>query len=300
MHRPSDQGSSGRFHYSLFGLNVRSDLSLPELRLLDPMDDVDVWISVASDAEEHAGTLLAIGDVAHFYVDGGSRIIVVPDPGVPDRNVRLFLLGSAMGILLHQRALLPLHANSVEIDGKAVAFMGASGAGKSTLAAAFHDAGVQVITDDVCVVRFDEGGAPGVSPGLPRLRLWKDALDATGRVAEQFQRSYAGDDSYEKYDVPVGAEGASLELIAAYLLQPADEFAIVQLTGIDAVEAVFANTYRGGYIPETGNFQIHWEDCLRLVGRVPIFALNIPRDHARLPEMIGRILTHVRSAPLDS
>ena len=77
---------------------------------------------------------------------------------VPDANIRLYLLGSAMGVLLHQRGLLPLHANAVEIDGKAFAFMGASGSGKSTLAAWFHDHGYRIIADDVCAVRFETEG----------------------------------------------------------------------------------------------------------------------------------------------
>ena len=42
-------------------------------------------------------------------------------PGASSRNVRVFLLGSAFGALLHQRGLLPLHANAVEVDGRAVA-----------------------------------------------------------------------------------------------------------------------------------------------------------------------------------
>jgi hypothetical protein len=104
---------------------------------------------------------------------------------------------------------------------------------------------------------------------------------------------YAGDDSYEKYDAR-SAEGGRLPSGFVYLLQPVD-FAIAGLAGIEAVDALFANTYRGGFIPETGNFRVYWEDCLRLVGQTPIFALGMPRSHARLPELISRILAHVRS-----
>ena len=69
-----------------------------------------------------------------------------------------------MGAALHQRGILPLHANAVEIDHRAVAFMGASGAGKSTLAAWFHDQGYPILADDVCVIRADDGAARSPIP----------------------------------------------------------------------------------------------------------------------------------------
>ncbi|MEG8053162.1 hypothetical protein QP185_07710 [Sphingomonas aerolata] len=52
-----------------------------------------------------------------------------------------YLLGTALGALLHQRALLPLHCNAIVHDGKAFLFCGDSGAGKSTLAAVFEARG---------------------------------------------------------------------------------------------------------------------------------------------------------------
>ena len=114
MHRPSDQGICGPFHYRLFGLHVLSDLPLPELAPVDPAEEPDVRIILGA-AAEATGTLLEIADIAQFQVEGGREIRVEPLPGVSERNIRLFLLGSAMGMLLHQRGLLPLHANAIEI-----------------------------------------------------------------------------------------------------------------------------------------------------------------------------------------
>ena len=136
---------------------------------------------------EGEALLLTIPDVARYRIEGGTEIVVDAHPSAPDRNIRLYLLGLAFGALLHQRGLLPLHANAVEVDGKAVAFMGESGAGKSTLAAWFHDRGHRIVADDVCVVGFSKGGQAFAHPGLPRLRLWDEALEASGRSAADFQ-----------------------------------------------------------------------------------------------------------------
>ena len=127
------------------------------------------------------GALLVVDKTARYFVADGSRIVVQPEEGASSRNVRLFLLGSAFGLLLHQRGLLPLHANAVEIDGRAVAFAGGPGAGKSTLAAWFSDRGFALIADDVAVIDF-EGKTPIIQPGLPRLRLWERAIERPAAI----------------------------------------------------------------------------------------------------------------------
>jgi hypothetical protein len=298
MHRPSDQGRS--FHYRLFGLHVRSELELPELRPADPANPPDVRISL-SDGGANTGTVLAVDDVAQFHVSGGSHIQVVPQPGVPDRDVRLFLLGSAMGMLLHQRGLLPLHANAVEIDGKAVAFMGPSGAGKSTLAVWFHDRGYRIIADDVCVIRFDDDGQPWAEPGLPRLRLWKDALEGSGRDHSRLERSRAAAGNLEKYDLPIGLEPIAepIPVGAAYLLTAGDRLAISPLAGVEAADAIFANTYRGRFVtPEM--MKPYWSSTLQFVRRTALFQARRQWGRDRFGEQAEALLRHAKdtlSAP---
>lgn len=296
---------SGPFDYSLFGLHIRSELPLPELLAADPQSEPQVEIRLGKVSANAAsggglqpikgGVVLTIDNIARYAITCGSRITIDREADVPDVNVRLYLLGSAMGVLLHQRGLLPLHANAVEIDGKAFAFMGASGAGKSTLAAWFHEHGYRVLADDVCALSFGAGEVPFVTPGLPRLRLWKEALEGTGRQADEFSRSYAGDDSYDKFDVPI-AHGttvpASIEVAGIYVLGKGDSFSIRPLEGLEAAEAVFANTYRGAYVPAAGNVRGHWESCVKLVSSTPIFQLSRAWDLSRVSGEIQEIVAH--------
>lgn len=301
------------FDYSVFGLRIQSELKLPELAAAAEGGTPDVQIrcgGVAFVAEPgvHAidgGALLRVPDVGSYLVRGGSQIVVDPLPGVPEQNIRLFLLGSAMGLILHQRQLLPLHANAVVIGGKAVAFMGASGQGKSTLAAWFHDHDFQVIADDVCVVRFNSIGRPVVSPGLPRLRLWKEVLEATGRQAADYVRSYAGAKQLEKYDVPVSSHARvaeELQLDAIYLLKRGERL-IQQLHGVQAVDAVIANTYRGMFVSVVGDARAHFQSCLKLVDRTPVFEVFRRWDLSEFSDEVREILAHatkVLGAPPSS
>jgi hypothetical protein len=292
--------------HSVFGLRVRSSIPLPELFLAEGPGTADVTISLgpiaeARDAEPgltpvDGGLLLFVPNVGRYRIELGRRITVEPEPGVPERNLRLFLLGSAFGALLHQRGLLPLHANAVEIGGSAVAFMGPSGAGKSTLAAWFHDRGCRVLADDVCVIGFDGASRPYASPGLPRLRLWADVLQRTGRDLQGLNRSFLGDED-EKYDVPLDAALAArskMPLAAIYLLDQEEEFSISPLHGIEAADAIFANTYRGEFLANTSGQREHWNSAVGLVRATPVFRATRRWDLAALDKQCSALLRHAR------
>ncbi|MDQ3144955.1 MAG: hypothetical protein M3Q57_08790 [Pseudomonadota bacterium] len=298
---------SDQFDYRLFGLHIRSDIALPELAEAARGDEPDIVISSGDVPRglpatpglhrDGDGVLLSIDGVARYWVAGGTRIVVAADPAVPTANVRLYLLGSAMGMLLHQRGLLPLHANAVEVDGKAYAFMGHSGAGKSTLAAWFHDRGFRVISDDVAVVDFSDEGIAFVAPGIPRLRLWRDALEASRREASLHERSWAGEDDYEKYDVPIAAGSRTereAELGAVYLLVQGDRLSFTPLAGVEAIEALIENIYRGSFIPHSKDATSYWETCIRLARQAPVIRCERIWDSSAIESQALEMLAHIR------
>jgi hypothetical protein len=307
----SDGAAASNTHdYDVFGLSVRSEVELPELHRISGAGAPDVVIrrgDAGGPAEASPGLhaegealVLVVAGVARFRIANGSSITVQPVAGVPERNIRLFLLGSAFGALLHQRGALPLHANAIEIDGRAIAFMGESGAGKSTLAAWFHDRGYPILADDVCVVRLNAEGRALAYPGLPRLRLWEDALDATGRRSADYPQSFFGDEDFRKYDVSISrnAARAPVELGAVFMLARGEGVSVEKLGGIDAVTAVFDHTYRGAFLDRTHSHQAHWSAALDLVRHVPLFTLTRAWNIDRLDEQCELILQTVRESGL--
>jgi hypothetical protein len=292
--------------YWLYGLRVRSEVDLPELPPARGDGDPDVAISLgavqleANTSAMHAapdGARFAISGTARYLICDGATIVVDPEQGAPERNVRLYLLGSAMGMLVHQRGLLPLHANTILIGGKAIAFMGHSGAGKSTLAAWFYDLGHVVLGDDVCVVRVDRG-RPAVSAGLPRLRLWKNTIEASGREVADYPLSYMGTEGLEKYDVKLDRlpPEDEVELVALYELFRGETFDIQPMPPVAAMESIFANTYRGEYIELTGTARSHWEACVSVARQVPVFRLERPWDLDQGAQLAERIVEHLLRA----
>jgi hypothetical protein len=293
--------------YSVFGLVIASEIELAELEPAPAGAAPDAMVRRGAVTLPEAGggysvagegTLLTIARVGRYLISGGSEIVVDPAPGASERNVRLFLLGSAFGALLHQRGLLPLHANAIEIDGRAFAFCGHSGAGKSTVAAWFHDRGHRILADDVCVIGFDEGGRALAYPGIPRLRLWREALEASGREAGAFTRSF---DDLDKYDVPThrDAPPRPLPLGAIYLLRKSEEgaapAAIERLAGVEAVETLVSNTYRGGYLRTIGRTGAHLAACLAVARAVPVFLAERAWGFDRFEAQASRLEAHARA-----
>lgn len=277
------QGPS--FGYRLFSLNIRSEIELPELFPVEFKSLPDIIVrrgSIAragTDVDANGdGLQISVAEGAAFRIRGGREIIVDADPEIPERNVRLILLGTVFGALLHQRGMLPLHANAIEVDGRAVAFMGQAGAGKSTLAAWLHARGFTLIADDVCAVGFDETGTPFAAPGLPRLRLWLEALEASGREARGLERSYVNAGlEIDKFDIPMtrcAVASRNVELAGVYLLTRGDQFSVRSLHGIEAADAVFSNTYRGSLIETMKRTQDHFNAAVRFVRTVPVYAVS--------------------------
>ena len=305
------------WNYRQSGIAVASQIELPEwapfasaaakpdlrfeLRPPAPLAD-DLSFHVEGDA-----CYFTTPDVAHYRVTAGERVEITPSPTAGEREVRLFLLGSAWGIANYQRANFPLHAGVVRVGGHSshgegveaneagcIAFCGASGAGKSSSVAHLLRAGFELWSDDLSICRLDE--TPAVWPSTRRLKLWRESLDALGRSAEDLERDYFRE---EKFHWQIAAphdlsQTPPLPLRAVYLLEWGEP-SCVPLRGIEALRAfVEAATYRGTILSDMGAAAPYWEQCARIVRQVPVWRLSRPRDWARLPDALRPILEYWR------
>jgi hypothetical protein len=285
------QGGTPRRHdYFVFGLHLASDLELPELAgLPKPARDAaapvvafrfgdagkienpqDIGSHYESTPQEF---LFEVKDVARYRINRGEEIIIDPAKTASERNLRLFLLGSALGILCHQRGLLPLHANAIVANGCAVAFAGHSGSGKSTLAAHFQSRGYEILCDDVCVISFDKEGAPKAWPGLPRLKLWRDAVDTLGHGDKELDRAV---DGLEKFNLPLSRSTVAepYPLKRLYILNKTDESSdgIERISGAAAMEAIMSQTYRGHFLKTMGRGAQHFGQAAQLLKHSEVYS----------------------------
>jgi len=219
---------------------------------------------------ESTTALLNVDGVARYLCCDAGELQVEVLAGVSHRNVRLFLLGSAFALLLQRRGLLPLHGNSMALGGRAFVFVGPSGSGKSTLAAWFHDRRHPLLADDVSVLSVSSEGRVEVQPGLPRFRLWEEAIARTGRSVNGLQHSYDEREPVAKFDVPARTlADAPLPLGGVLLLDRGERLTLAPLTGMEAVQTLFGNIYRGEYLVGAQHEAL-WHACVRVAQTIPV------------------------------
>ncbi|ALP35729.1 serine kinase [Paenibacillus sp. IHB B 3084] len=173
--------------YTAFGLKIASELELPELipaasgvveDVVIRQADLTEWSEQLEQTHfmiEGESFMFHVPGTAIYAVRGGKEVEVYVYHGADPDTVRLFVLGTCMGVLLLQRRILPLHGSAVVIGGKAYAFVGESGAGKSTLAAAFTQAGYKIVSDDVIAVQATAFKTI-VYPAYPQQKLGLESM----------------------------------------------------------------------------------------------------------------------------
>lgn len=298
-------------HYSIFGLSLGADFELPELLQAPPVSAPDVRVlraeippvipegSANRGAELFGPTIcrFEIAQVARYQIEQGATIRVEPAVGADPGDVRLWLLGTALGVLLHQRGLLPLHVSAVAVNGEAFAFCGHSGAGKSTLAAALHRCGLPLLTDDVALVTPDQHQAM-LYPGFPRIKLWRDALayfelDPQGLIPDMTRT--------DKYHLSLkqadGFHAAALPMRRLYLLErsPGAQILIKPVQGHNAIGLIREHTYRVGIARRMGLAADHLLRCGQIAQRIQVFRFQRPWQHDNLTASTDALLAHMRN-----
>jgi hypothetical protein len=288
---PGRTGSSRLFRYRAYDLTIESSFPIRDLPSATGAPDLFVRegapvVHAVADLDElgHAFASTPEGawhyhfrDSGSFLVSDGRTVVVEPLPDASSSVVRLSLLGPALGLALMQRGLFVLHASSVALDGRAVAFLGGHAAGKSTLAAALHARGHTMLTDDVAAIR-DEAEGPVLLPSFPEFKLWPNALEALGSPPESLPRLHP---DLEKRGLPLAErfETRPRPLARLYVLGKGAAVQIEPVTPAEALEQVMRHWYGsrfGRALLQAVGVAAHFQSCARAVASVPVRRLLRP------------------------
>ena len=295
------------YHYVAYGLGIQSELWLPELEQDPEAVEINIRLGRIKQTPLEADpapywswaddekVILHWDEVGTFLIRAGSEIIVQPDPAAPEARVRLFLLGAAFGVLLHQRGLIVLHSSAVALHDSAVAFIGGKGWGKSTMAGMLHASGHRFIADDVLAIELKPSG-PVVRSGFPQLKLWPDAVTSLGQVAETAPQLYP---QFEKrnYRVRSGFSNASTSLCHLYFLGLGSKPTIELVPANQAVLELLPHWYCARFsvqVRQHFGSATRFLQCANLAQVAPIYRLKRPRSLSILPELAQLIEEHCR------
>ncbi len=271
-------------------------MELPEL---SPVQNINVDASIGfGKVPEHlpevrgSGVLFeaAVNDflfkfkgIGRYRVQNGRRIIIQPEGEALPAEIRLVLLGSGIGALLHQRGMMAIHGSAIT-DGKQTAIVsGQSGVGKSTLAAGLHELGYSVIADDISVIGLNGKQQFIVEHGIPHLKLWKDVL-AHLNQADDLAKVRPQLDKYRK-PIPVLEEEAP-RLSKIVILNPSNstDFSYSEILGREKFHLLRTNTYRLQFIDKMNQTEAHFRNLSQLVNSIQMFHANRPHDPKNILE----------------
>lgn len=295
------------YYYLISGLTVASEIKLRGVITASAQRDPQVTIRFGSvperlpDARYSSPNLQVAGNslllrspnVAHFLLRDGREITCEPVPGGNARDLPLYVLGPALGILLHQRGLIVLHASAVEIGGKAVLFCGQSGAGKSTMAAALVKRGFRLVSEDICAITVSDSKTPVVQPDGKQLKLWAQSIDNLDfaedrgeRVQRHEPKFYVALDEFTQKSLPLGAIYALRKAVPPYAP------GIEPLSVVDLAVILRRNAFRPSIVDRLEQRGIYLAATSVVANSAGNFWLTRPFDFAAIPQVVGWLESH--------
>lgn len=287
--------------HTAYGLTFDSEIPLPEfLPGGDGVPDVTIRYGAvperlpdASDRgiawQSRDGRLLHfVTGVARYLIIDQRQMLVEAEPGASADDVRIFLLGSALGALLHEWHILTLHASAIQTPAGAVLFGGACAAGKSTLLGAFVQRGYPMLADDKSGIFVDADGVARVLPGFPRIRLTPRAL-AKLRLSTRGERIRP---AIAKYMLPVDRFCAeAVPIRAVYLLEPhnRDDIRIESPAGMARFELLRSAIYRPRFLRAAPHRQATFVALKAAFTQARVARIQRPQTPFMLDELVDRI-----------
>ncbi|MCR8871001.1 aldolase [Peribacillus frigoritolerans] len=296
--------------YRAFGLNLFSQIPLPEvprLGISKDMSDVEIEYGDLSElwekqvllpkqkyvVEDHM-VMFEVPGIAIFKIQEGKKITVSPISNSDEDHIRLYILGTCMGIILLQKKVLPLHGSAIDINGKAYAFIGDSGAGKSTLAAAFLKEGFQLLSDDVIPVSLSKDNRPFITPSYPQQKLWQESLQVFGIEKKDYQPLFERE---TKFSVPVTSSFTNkpLPLSSVFELVKTEhgEVTLQKINQLERFRTLFCHTYRNFLVPRLGLMEWHFMESVNILNKIHMYQLHRPNTGFTVNNLVSQILEYI-------
>lgn len=294
-----------KYYYRVYGLNIQSSIMIPELEVIDNNCDVDVKLSYGVVNDEikeliETGSVanyekldmwFHIKDVAIYHIYNGDTVVIEPYENASFKTIKLYILGSVLGLALLQKNMVAIHGGGIVINGKGCIFTGEKGAGKSTISTALRQKGHKFISDDVCSINIGE--IKTINHGFAYQKICEDAMVKLGYNIEQFEQ-FRGDLNINKYLVPAfeqfTKEETPLEAIFELTVGEVDQVEIEELIGAKKMNIILENIFRVERLRYCGGINpIYFKKCLEIAKSIKLYKITRPKDAFSVDEQIRLI-----------
>lgn len=283
------------YSYHVYGLGIYSELALPGLTPGHAHRDIIIKqgtftlpalhhsVPGLQYATEQNTVYLNFEKIGAIRITDGNDVVVSPYDTVENSLLTRIITGTVLGVAMHQRHYLVLHASAVATSKGAILCMAKSGEGKSTLATALHHAGYPLIADDIIAIEHKNGRFQ-VLPGVTEVKLWPDTIAAFGKDAAKMPRISAHDCKHA-WRVSQEAPDEAWPIARIYTLESGTTEEVLPLTAREAVFELVRNTY-GVNVLHTAIAKNHFHLCTELAKQIPVCRFNRPKDFSRLSAVL--------------
>ncbi len=286
-----------KYCYKLFGVTIQSEIECPELLPGKGLPDASIILGRIPEkyivetklpffwkaTPDHF--FFSLRKKVRFLVTNGNQILIDRTSDADPDEIRLFLLGTTLGVLMHQRGLFLIHGSGIATNNGCIVFSGPVGMGKSTIAAAFREKGYQIVADDICAVALSGGSSPIVYPGYPQLKLHQDSLR---EISQDTSQLYNVSADVNKFRLPIVGEFCEepLPLRAIYFLDKhaQDTCSLIPLSGALKFQLLTNNIYRPNLINDLGLQNISFKQCATISSMTPAYHFKRPEGSFRLKQ----------------
>lgn len=182
--RKGDRNRYKSYHYSAFGLGIKSDLEIPELSPIDDkaIHNEDIRISIGNIPPIRSSStsdkvlnqtssdfyFIEVINQARIEVRNGNSIVIHPLEKAPDwLSIRIFLLHTGIIAAVHQRGLLPVQGSKLIHDKEIILLLCPEKSLRYDLNAAMFLNEIEVCSPLYCALSMNDSDDIEVSSGYP-------------------------------------------------------------------------------------------------------------------------------------
>lgn len=281
-----------KYYYKVYGLNIESDILIPEFEELKIEDRhlINVNLSYGK-IPEHIKKAISNGrvanynkqdmwfhikDVATYHIYNGDTVVIEPEANSDFQILKVYIMGSVLGMVLLQKNIVAIHGGGIVIDGKGCVFTGDKGAGKSTLTTALRQRGYKFIADDVCSINSYENT---IYTGFGYQKLCEDTMIKLGYDVSYFEPFRS--DFNIKYIVPALDsfinEEVSFDALFELRVGDVDKVEIKEIVGREKIDNLMKNIFRIEIINYShGMNPIYFKKCLDIAKNIKMYSIVRP------------------------
>lgn len=282
------------YYYRVYGLNIQSKILCTELIELNESERafIDVYVElgqvsmeiqeqIESGTYSHFDSLnmwFHIPMVATYWVTDGNRIVIEEEPEAHLDEIKQFLLGSCLGMIMLQQDTIAIHGGSVVMNNQGLLITGDRGAGKSTLTSALRLKGYQLVADDVSALDVSQ---LLIQPAYPQQKVCEDMMDQLGYDKSKYKSINI--DQKVKYLIPAKDQFKSepvrlqgvVELVCS---DETEDIQVEELKGSQKLMTLYKNIYRIEMKIISGVNPNFFKQCVELSKGIPVYRITRPRE----------------------